>query len=76
LLGIDKDRSDALRQAILGGRELEKPGWTRLGFSALMSDGKADKIIAAVEKIASTPPEVLASYLVDESTARFAPNAA
>ncbi|MCJ8333434.1 MAG: aminotransferase class V-fold PLP-dependent enzyme [Epibacterium sp.] len=76
LLGIDKDRSDALRQAILGGRELEKPGWTRLGFSALMSDGKADKIIAAVEKIALTPPEVLASYLVDESTARFAPNAA
>ena len=76
LLDIDKAQSAAFRHAILSGHELEKPGWTRLGFSALMSDDKAERIIAAVAKVALTPPEVLASYRVDARTARFAPNAA
>ena len=76
LLGIDQNQSAAFRQAILDGHELEKPGWTRLGFSVLMSDEKADRIIAAVAAVAQTPPEVLARYRVDARTARFAPNAA
>ncbi|CUH77629.1 putative cysteine desulfurase [Tritonibacter multivorans] len=76
LLGIDAAQSDTFRQAILNGQEIEKPGWTRLGFSALMCDEKADRIIEAVASIAGTTPEVLASYRVDEGTARFSPWAA
>src|SRR5690606_16823429 len=40
LLGISRAQSAAMRAAILEGREVEKPGWTRLNFSVLMSDEK------------------------------------
>ena len=52
LLEIDRPTSDSLRKAVLEGRESEKPGWTRLGFSALMNDTKADRIIEAVDVLA------------------------
>ncbi len=76
LLQIEKDQSNALRDEILAGHEIEKPGWTRLGFSVLMSDEKADKIIDAVDHIARNPQAYVSSYLVDSSTARFTPVAA
>lgn len=76
LLDIDADHSSALRKAILSGREIEKPGWTRLGFSVLMSDEKADRIINAVAEIARNPQQYISGYLVDENTARFTPEAA
>ena len=38
--------------AVLSGQEIEKPGWTRLGFSVLMKDDKADHIIRAVDAVA------------------------
>lgn len=71
LLGIDQNRSERIRQSILQGREIDKPGWTRLGFSVLMSDEKADKIIRAVNAVARDPYPGFAQYCVDESTARF-----
>ena len=71
LLGIDKDRSDALRQGILSGEELKKPGWTRLNFSVLMTEEKADRIIAAVEDLALHPYPAADIYSCDETTARF-----
>ena len=71
LLGIDQSQSDALRSGILAGHEIEKPGWTRLGFSVLMSDEKADRIIEAVDAVARTTNSERARYSVDESTARF-----
>jgi selenocysteine lyase/cysteine desulfurase len=71
LLGIDHSASEAFRAAILSGQELEKPGWTRLGFSVLMSDLKADRIIRAVDAIANLSCSERPPYKVDESTARF-----
>ena len=76
LLGIDQAQSEAFRAAILAGKEIEKPGWTRLGFSVLMTDAKADRIIEAVDAVARAPYSERARYQVDESTARFSPEAA
>ncbi len=72
LLGIDESQSKSFRQAIAAGYEMDKPGWTRLGFSVLMSNEKADKIIQAVDGIARDLFPRGAHYNVDETTARFA----
>ncbi len=71
LLGIDQAQSEAFRADILNGNEIEKPGWTRLGFSVLMSDAKAERIIGAVRDVAGTSAAQRAGYAVDERTARF-----
>ncbi|CRL10963.1 putative cysteine desulfurase [Phaeobacter italicus] len=76
LLGIDQQQSDQMRAAILAGQEIEKPGWTRLNFSALLSDEKADAIIQAVRALALDPGRYSAGYSVDTATARFAPKVA
>lgn len=76
LLGIDRTQSDTIRAEILAGKEIVKPGWTRLGFSVLMSDAKADRIIHAVDAIANLSNSERPVYIVDESTARFSPEAA
>lgn len=71
LLGIDRERSEELRQGILSGEELKKPGWTRLNFSVLMTEEKADRIVAAVEDLALHPYPAADIYACDETTARF-----
>ena len=40
LLDIDYAQSETIPAAVLSGQEIEKPGWTRLGFSVLMTDIK------------------------------------
>ena len=72
LLDIDQARSTVLKEAILQGEEIHKPGWTRLSFSVLMSDEKVDNIIQAVDQLASNPNQHSGSYQVDEPNARFA----
>lgn len=54
LLAIDRTASEQMRAAILAGDEAQKPGFTRLNFSALMSDEKADFIIQSVGALAAT----------------------
>src|SRR5690606_9931947 len=71
LLGIGRDESEALRQAILSGNEMLKPGWTRLNFSALMTDEKADFIIGAIDALARAPHPLCDHYSCDSATARF-----
>jgi len=71
LLGIDKAHSERLRADILAGHEVEKPGWTRLGFSVLMTDAKADRIIAAVCDVVRSSCADRAAYRLDAATARF-----
>lgn len=71
VLGIDRARSDRLRADILAGHEIEKPGRTRLGFSVLMTDAKAARIIEAVKAVARSSVPDRAIYRVDEATARF-----
>jgi selenocysteine lyase/cysteine desulfurase len=74
LLGLDRDASDALRTRIASGEELAKPGWTRLNLSYLLSDAKADAIIAGVDALARDSTAASA-YRVDPRTARFQPRA-
>lgn len=76
LLGIERADSDNLRAAISAGQEIAKPGWTRLAFSVLMDDAKADRIITAVSAIALNPAAYTNGYCADDSTARFSPRAA
>ncbi len=71
LLGIGPETSAAMRAAILAGNEMEKPGWTRLNLSVLLTDAKADFIIEAVDALARDPGAAMARYAVDPRTARF-----
>ena len=71
LLGIGREESAALREGILSGEELKKPGWTRLNFSVLMTDAKVEKIISAVKALGENPYPIADLYACDESTARF-----
>jgi selenocysteine lyase/cysteine desulfurase len=73
LLGIDEPASEALFAALAAGREMEKPGWVRLNFSALMSDDKAETIVRAVDSLARSAPEYISFYTADPRTARFRP---
>ncbi|NHN83407.1 aminotransferase class V-fold PLP-dependent enzyme [Acetobacter musti] len=71
LLGISEEDSALLRDAILAGEEILKPGWVRLSLSVLLSDEKAAKIIGAVDDLARNPYPMVTRYLCDETTARF-----
>ncbi|MGS0646050.1 aminotransferase class V-fold PLP-dependent enzyme [Komagataeibacter melomenusus] len=71
LLDIDEPLSNTLRQAILNGDEIRKPGWTRLNFCALMDDAKADFIIRSVDELARNPASMAQAYVCDPKTARF-----
>ncbi|MCA1299060.1 aminotransferase class V-fold PLP-dependent enzyme [Stappia indica] len=73
LLGLDQARSDAMLADIRAGRETEKPGWVRLNLSALMSDEKVDRVIQAVDELASVAQDYIPCYRVDPRTARFTP---
>jgi hypothetical protein len=58
-------------QALLHGREIEKPGWVRLNFSYLHSDAQAQRIIDAVADLAHNAGRWIPRYEVDEASARF-----
>lgn len=73
LLNIDMQHSEAIRSAILSGAEFEKPGWTRLNFSVLLTNEKADRIINAVDALARNPYPMIDAYRCDAATARFTP---
>ena len=70
LLDLSADRSANLRDRLAAGHELEKPGWTRVNFSYVMSDAEADAVVEAVIEVAETA-EVADGYSGDSSTARF-----
>ncbi|MEP2437788.1 MAG: aminotransferase class V-fold PLP-dependent enzyme, partial [Roseibium sp.] len=71
LLGYDQDTSNAMRASILAGEELEKPGWTRLNLSALMSPEKVEIVLKSVDDLARNPYPMCEAYQCDETTARF-----
>lgn len=73
LLGIDQPTSDQLRDAILCGHELEKPGFVRLNFSYLANDADVDFIIRAVADLAGSASTHAGQYRADQSTAIFTP---
>jgi selenocysteine lyase/cysteine desulfurase len=73
LLSIDDGRAQELRQAILSGDEMAKPGFTRLNFSVLLDDDKADYIIDAVRQMAGDAAIHAPRYDFDPGRAIFFP---
>ncbi|MDV7143302.1 aminotransferase class V-fold PLP-dependent enzyme [Tropicimonas sp. TH_r6] len=71
LLGIDRAASEQLHRELRAGHELEKPGWIRLNFTALMDDVTARYIITSVLDLLARLDEVVPRYQCDPSTARF-----
>lgn len=76
LLGIDAAHSQAMRQAILDGDEIAKPGFTRLNFSVLLADEKVAFILDSVARLAEDAPALVGRYEVDPARAVFIPCAA
>lgn len=75
LLSIDDAQSEAIRQAILSGDEIRKPGFIRLNFSVLLPDEKVRFILSSIAQIAADATEFEAAYDVDPSRAIFSPRA-
>ena len=73
LLSIDQQHSEQLRQAILSGDEMMKPGFTRLNFSVLLTDEKVDFILTAVAQLASDATIFQQDYDFDPARAIFFP---
>lgn len=76
LLGIDPAESEAMRQAILAGDEIAKPGFTRLNFSVLLPDEKVAFILDSVARLAAEAPQHAGRYDFDGARAIFFPRAA
>ena len=73
LLGLRQKQSFEIENLIKNGQEIEKPGWIRLNFSALMTDSKVDRLINAVDRLASMAFKYINFYNVNESNAQFFP---
>jgi len=76
LLGIDADTAAHLRDEILSGNEIEKPGFVRLNLSALMSDDEVDFVLNSVRVLSQEAPGFADAYSVDTSRAIFSATAA
>jgi len=76
LLGIDDGQSEEMRQAILAGNEIRKPGFTRLNFSVLLSDAKVEFILSSVAQLASDASKFENDYDFDPARAIFFPRSA
>jgi selenocysteine lyase/cysteine desulfurase len=76
LLSIDEEQSEAMRQAILSGDEIKKPGFTRLNFSVLLSDDKVQFILDSVAKLAADATQFENDYDFNPARAIFFPRSA
>jgi len=76
LLGIDSTASARMREAILSGEEVRKPGFTRLNFSVLMPDEEVAFILHAVRTLAQDAGDFAQLYDLDAARAIFTPRAA
>lgn len=73
LLDISPEQSAHMRQSILDGREIEKPGFTRLNLSVLLTDAKVDFILESVLALAEDAAQFESLYSFDASRAIFTP---
>ena len=76
LLGLDENASQAIHQAVRAGRELEKPGFVRVNFSALMSDTEWEYLVASVIQLAENADGLSQYFVGDAANAVFEPVAA
>ena len=65
LLGIGAARAEAFRDAVLGGFESVKPGWTRLNFGWFIDPAEFEFLQAAIEFIADHGERFMAQYRFD-----------
>jgi selenocysteine lyase/cysteine desulfurase len=75
LLSIDPDTSERIRQAILNGDEIEKPGFTRLNLSVLLSHENVRFILESVAQLAQDAASYTELYTFDPARAIFSPRA-
>ncbi|MBP2562040.1 selenocysteine lyase/cysteine desulfurase [Neorhizobium galegae] len=75
LLSIDPETSERIRQAILNGNEIEKPGFTRLNLSVLLSDETVLFILESVAQLARDAASYTDLYTFDPARAIFSPRA-
>ncbi|MVW71046.1 aminotransferase class V-fold PLP-dependent enzyme [Bordetella sp. 15P40C-2] len=73
LLDIEPEESARIREAILSGNEIEKPGFTRLNLSILLDDAKVDFILNSVATLAADASQYVDQYTFDSSRAIFTP---
>lgn len=76
LLSINDEQSEVIRQAILSGDEIRKPGFIRLNFSVLLPDDKVQFILDCVAQIAADAAKFENDYGFDPSRAIFFPRVA
>ncbi len=67
LLGIDRDRSLSMQQALESGARVAKPGWVRLNLSYSLDDAKADMMIDAVDRLCGEAAELSRNYRRDNA---------
>lgn len=65
LLGVGRIRSRAFRDAIAGGCDGVKPGWTRINFNYFISTTVRDYLVEAVDLVASYGHRLLDDYTFD-----------
>ncbi|MEQ3624798.1 MAG: aminotransferase class V-fold PLP-dependent enzyme [Celeribacter sp.] len=76
LLDLSEAASEAMRDSILRGNELEKLGWVRLNLSYMHTDDEVDTILTAITDLADRSDEFAKDYIADPATARFRPKVA
>jgi selenocysteine lyase/cysteine desulfurase len=73
LLNIDDAESQAIREAIRCGAELDKPGFVRVNLSPLMSDAELGYLIECVEQVADDSESFARHFRGNPATAVFEP---
>lgn len=73
LLDIDDAQSEAIHRAIRSGAELEKPGFVRVNFSALMNEAELDTLITGVERVAADAASLSRHFVANPASATFEP---
>lgn len=76
LLSICTEESQRMREAILAGEEIKKPGFIRLNFSVLLPEEKVRFILEAVAQLAADAAQYQPQYDFDPRRAIFFPRSA
>ncbi len=73
LLGIDRQASDRIRDDLIEGRQVLKPGWVRLNFSYLMDDDTVRYILDSVTALSQVAGDRAGQYRFDAGSGQFVP---
>ncbi|WP_431216907.1 hypothetical protein ACQ86N_21560 [Puia sp. P3] len=71
LLGVDRERSHAIRRSVLAGGLSQKPGWVRLSLHPTMTNAEIVDILIAIRDTAASFREWEADYCYDAGSNEF-----